>query len=369
MAGAGNNQIQQGNPPGQRQLMQMNPGQINQPMPALQPMPAAQPMPALQPPIGSNINQTAATGINNAISATTGELGYQPHMVGNIGNSATIGYGGTSPMVTPTGQSSTVQAGQVASTDLNAYMNPYTQQVIDANEADILRGANQGLDMLGAQAQAGKAFGGSRHGIAMGEMGRDVVSQLAQSSAGLRQGGFDRATSLAQGDIANRMQAGLANQQASQFDIGTGMQADLANQSASQYDATKNFEAYQANQRANQFDISNQMQAALANQSAGLQGSQNRQGAAGQLGSLSNLGFGMGQEVTNNLSRQGTQQQALQQALIDAAKGQFGGMTGAPATGLGYLNQALGVTQSGQTQTNTKDPGLFDYLTLAGSMM
>jgi hypothetical protein len=147
------------------------------------------------------------------------------------------------------------------------------------------------------------------------------------------------------------------------------MQADLANQSASQYDATKNFEAYQANQRANQFDISNQMQAALANQSAGLQGSQNRQGAAGQLGSLSNLGFGMGQEVTNNLSRQGTQQQALQQALIDAAKGQFGGMTGAPATGLGYLNQALGVTQSGQTQTNTKDPGLFDYLTLAGSMM
>lgn len=89
--------------------------------------------------------------------------------------------------------------------------------------------------------------------------------------------------------------------------------------------------------------------------------------AAGQMGNLANLGFGFGQQITQQQAQQGAQQRALQQALIDAAKGQFGGFTGAPAQSLGYMNQAIGVSPVPQTQTTSKQPGLFDYLTLAAT--
>jgi hypothetical protein len=55
----------------------------------------------------------------------------------------------------------------------------------------------------------------------------------------------------------------------------------------------------------------------------------------------------------------------LQQALIDAAKQQYAGYTGAPASSIGYVTSALGATPVPQTTTTSKQPGLFDWLTLA----
>jgi hypothetical protein len=166
----------------------------------------------------------------------------------------------------------------------------------------------------------------------MGEIGRDTVSQLAQASAGLRQAGFQNAQNMALQDIGNNFQAQLANQQA-----GMG-------------------------------DISNQLQASLANQQAGLAGAGQRLGAANQLGQIANLGFGMGQTVNNNLMQQGMQQQAMQQALFDAAQKQFQGFTNQPVNSLGYVTAALGNTPVPETQTTTKQNGLFDYLTAATQM-
>lgn len=234
-----------------------------------------------------NVNTAAAQGMQASGLGTANAMGYQPQQV---------------------------QAGQLANTSMTPYMNPYETNVVQANEADILRGANMGMDMLGAQATAGKAFGGSRHGVAMGELGRDTIDQLAQSSAGLRQQGYQNAQQMAQQDISGRMQAGLANQQ------------------------------------------------------AGLQGNQQLMGGAGQMADISNLGFGMGQTLTSNLAQQGAQQQAMQQALIDAGKQNFAGYTGQPQQSIGYVTQALGATPVPQTQTTSKQPGLFDYLTLGASM-
>jgi hypothetical protein len=225
-----------------------------------------------------NVNQAAAQGIYGAGMTTAGELGYQPGQIGTI-----------------------------AGSNIAQYQNPYTQQVIQANEADILRGAQMGLNTLGAQAQAARAFGGSREGVAQAELGRNVLQQLAQSSAGLRQAGFQQAQQAAQQDIQNR----------------------------------------------------------LAQEGLGLQGSQQRLGAAAQLGNVANLGFGMGQTLTQNLAQQGALQQGLQQALLDAAKQQYAGYTGAPATSIGYVTSALGATPVPQTTTTSKQPGLFDWLTLA----
>ncbi|MCS5594797.1 MAG: tail fiber domain-containing protein [Porticoccaceae bacterium] len=233
-----------------------------------------------------NINQMAAEGIKGAGMASAGGMYYNPQQVA---------------------------AGQLSNTDMSQYMNPYTQQVIDTNQADILRGADMGMDALGAQAQAAKSFGGSRHGVAMGEIGRGTADALARSSAGLRQQGFQNAQNAAQSDIQSNLQASLANQ------------------------------------------------------NAGLQGAQHRLGAAGQLANISNLGFGMGQTITQNLNQQGQQQQVMNQALIDAAKNRFTGYTGHPQQTLGYGTQAIGASPVPQTTTQTKDPGLMDYLTLAAT--
>ena len=331
----------------------------------------------LVPPQQPNINTLAAQGIKAAGAATGQGLSYTPDQVSVAGNSATI---------TPQ---------TLSSSNLNAYMNPYTDEVIKANEADVLRSTNMGLNILGAQAQAAGGFGGSRHGIAMGEMGRGMTDALARTSAGLRQAGFQNAQQAAGQDIANNLQSQLANQQGGQFDISrnidvqrmnqaanlqaaqqnqaNAMQAALANQStglqAGLANQSYNFQGQRANQQAGQQDIANRLQAALANQSAGLSGNAQRMGAAQQLGSLANLGFGMGQTVNNNLAQQGAMQQALQQVILDNARAKFAGYAGQPAAGIGYLSQALGNTPTTNTTTTTKTPGLFDYLTLGASMM
>ncbi len=234
-----------------------------------------------------NINSLAAQGIQGAGMGTAQGIGYKPL---------------------------SVNANQLSNTSLTPYMNQYTNDVVKANEADILRGAQIGLDHLGAEAQMANAYGGSRHGVAMGEMGRGVASQLAQSSAGLRQAGFQNAQQAALADIGNNLQGQMANQQA---------------------------------------DLSGQGQ---------------RLGAANQLANISNLGFGMGQQVNNNLMQQGMQQQAMQQALFDAAQKQFQGFTNQPVNSLGYVTAALGNTPVPETQTTTKQNGLFDYLTAATQM-
>ena len=99
------------------------------------------------------------------------------------------------------------------------------------------------------------------------------------------------------------------------------------------------------------------MQAQLANQAAKLAGSQQRLGAASQLGSLANLGFGMGQTVQQQMGQQGAMQQALQQQIMDSARQQFEGFRNYPAQALGYYAQALGATPTPQSQQTTKQLG------------
>ena len=106
----------------------------------------------------------------------------------------------------------------------------------------------------------------------------------------------------------------------------------------------------------------------MANQNAQLAGSQQRLGAANQLGNLANLGFGMGQTASGNLAQDGAMKQGLNQLLIDAAKNQFNQYSGAPLNTIGLLSQALGASPIPQTTTTGKQPGLFDYLTLAAGM-
>lgn len=200
-----------------------------------------------------------------------------------------------------------IGAGQIAGQTMQ-YMNPYENQVVGQTLQDLERARQMQANQLDAQASAAGAFGGSRQALMQSELGRNFLNQAATSAGQLRQAGWNQGQNLA-------------------------------------------------------------MQAAQANQGAGLQGAQLRLGAANQQGNLANLGFGMGQQTQAMQQQSGTIAQAINQALIDAAKAQFGGYTGAPAQSLGYMASALGATPASSTTTNSRNPGLFDYLTLGATAL
>ena len=93
-----------------------------------------------------------------------------------------------------------------------------------------------------------------------------------------------------------------------------------------------------------------------------------RMGGSAQLGQLGQQAFNTGQTIQQNQAQQGLMQQGLQQALIDAARGQYAGYTGAPNAALSAPLAALGVTPVPQSSTQTNQRGLFDYLGLAAGV-
>jgi hypothetical protein len=102
-----------------------------------------------------------------------------------------------------------------------------------------------------------------------------------------------------------------------------------------------------------------------------LGGAQNQQQiglqAANQMGNLSNMGFGFGERIGQQQAQQGGQQQALMQQLMNAGRQQYQGYASAPQQALNLPMQALGGAQYGQTSTQSKQPGLFDYLTMGAT--
>ena len=112
-----------------------------------------------------------------------------------------------------------------------------------------------------------------------------------------------------------------------------------------------------------QQNYSQALQAAMADRQA-------RLGAASQMGQLGQQAFGTGQAIQQQQAQQGLLQQGIQQALIDAARQQYAGYTGAPAQSLQAPLSALGIAQEGgaKTVTQSQSPGLLSYLQTIGQM-
>jgi hypothetical protein len=137
-----------------------------------------------------------------------------------------------------------VTAGQLSSTNLQPYMNPYTQSVINSTlpimQQNLALNQNQNQN----QANAANAFGGSRMGVQQGVTQAQGAQGMAQMAAQLNQANFGQAQSAAQSDIATNLQAQLANQSAQQNQAGLNLQASsgltgLGN--AAQANQVKNF--------------------------------------------------------------------------------------------------------------------------------
>jgi len=262
----------------------------------------------------------AGAGGGNIFQQSAGAMGQAKDAYGNLANFQPTNMQAVGVAGSP------IQAGQLASTDMGQYMNPYTQQVIERGQADIERQRQIATQDLGASAQKAGAFGGSRHGVSEGTLAGEYGRMGMDFAAQQRQNAFQQA------------------QQAAQYDIGQRYAADIANRQAE--------EAAAARQQA----------ANLANYQGQFTGANIRQSAASGLAGLGQQGFNIGSQIQQQQAQQGLLQQGLQQALIDAAKGQYAGFTGAPSASLSAPLAALGATPGQSTTTQTQSPGLFNYL-------
>ncbi len=92
------------------------------------------------------------------------------------------------------------QAGQASydPTSYQQFMDPYTEDVIATTQADIGRQGQVQQNQLSGNAISAGAFGGSRQGVAQGEIARNVMDQQARTGSQLRSQGFAQAQSAAQ---------------------------------------------------------------------------------------------------------------------------------------------------------------------------
>ena len=370
----------------------------------------------LSPQGNFNVNQASAGALQRSMQGAQAGMGFQPGQISPIGYQASTaqatgynpsamqsqGYSASTIGSSPTVQAQNVQAGQLAGANLGAYTNPYEDQVVQQTLSDLKGAQDQELNQMGAQATAANAFGGSRQGIAEAQTRKGYADKAAQAVSGLRQAGFAQAQQMAQADIGTAQQAALANQQANlaagTTSAGFGQQSNLSNQAA--LNAAGQFGAGAANQAsasnmaaqnaASQFGAGAQNQMGLSNMGALNAASQYnagnamsaqqqnvanqmaaqgmRMGAGAQLGQLGQQAFNTGQTLQQNQMQQGLMQQGLQQSLIDAARGQYAGYTGAPGQALSAPLAALGVAPVPQSSTQTNQRGLFDYLTLGAGI-
>ena len=177
-----------------------------------------------------------------ALSTTQGLTGFNAPQVGNV------------------------TASQWAGQSLDPYMNPYIQSVIDAQAADQQNAYGQAYNQMASQAQAAGAFGGSRFGVAQGQLAADSVRNQALLSAQLRSQGFDAAAGLLSQDVANQNWA-----------KGLNLNADMANQGAALSAA-----GIRGNAASQLGFLGGQYQQALANDASALAGAGSAQQALEQ---------------------------------------------------------------------------------------
>ena len=241
----------------------------------------------------------SSVGVQNPyISSASGMMqsaaDYQPQQVG----ASTIGY-------------DAVTAPNFLQGDVQKYMNPYTQNVIDASMLDLKSANDLALQQINQQASGARAFGGSRQGVAEALQRSQAAQGAGRMSADLRNQSYNQAVAAMQADQGRQMQASLANQQA-------GMTAGAANQSA-------------------------QMQAALANQQAGIGASGQRLTAANSLAGLGAQAQAANQADISQLTQAGMLQQQQTQSSLDDAYRRWAEERNYPIEG---LNMRIGATSS-----------------------
>ena len=264
------------------------------------------------------------------------------------------------PIAAQIGGVSTPQFRGLLDADIGAYQSPYQQQVIDQSMADIQRQADISRGQAQSRAIGAGAFGGSRSALLEGESQRPFIEQMARTSAGLRQAGFEQAQQAAQADLARQQQLGIfgagQEQQRALEQARLGQQAGLAGYQGRLSTAQRQAELAQQAGLAGQ-DIQARM--AMMQPELELRARQQRAGLLGGISGEQQARLGM-------LGQIGLQQQGLGQRGLDASYQEF-------QRALGYGPQQFGLLAAGQgvttpTTTTKQSTGLGNILGSAAQL-
>jgi hypothetical protein len=334
----------------------------------------------LAPQGGFNVNQAAAGALQQAMQGTQAAMGFQAPPTMAVGYTPTTqqvqgqqqAYGYTPAqqqlqgMQTGFGYTPTSQRvmGQrtgfgydpaqrrgftLAGQNISQYESPYQQAVIDRTLEDLSGAQEKALNVLGQQATAARAFGGSRQGIAEAETRKGFAEKAAETVANLRERGFQQAMGAAQFDVGQLAGTEAANvaarQQAQQFGATSAQAAQAANIAQKQQVEAANAAAATAaaqygagsSQAAQAANIARQQQIEAANVAA-------RTGAAQ---------YGAGAQTAAEAANiQRAQQVAASNAAAQTAASQFGATSAQQAQQQNFANQlaALGARQGAAQQ-------------------
>jgi len=164
---------------------------------------ATQPLQQYQGQMVADVAPQTQQAWNTA--AQSGNPGQQQY------NAAQAGYLGVMGQ-----QPQQVTPGQLSSTNLQPYMNPYTQSVINATLPIMQQNLGLSQDQNQDQAAASNAFGGSRQAVQQGVTQAQGAQGMAQMAAQLNQANYGQAQGAAQQDIATNLTAQQLNQAAQQ---------------------------------------------------------------------------------------------------------------------------------------------------------
>jgi hypothetical protein len=122
-------------------------------------------------------------------------------------------YGGVYQPSQITAQKTNLGLGQGPGT-IGSYMNPFSEMVRKNALADLESSRQTAIQQMGERANAAKAFGGSRQGVAESLTNLGFAKQAGTLGTQLNEQAFNQAMAMQQADIARRSAADIANQQA-----------------------------------------------------------------------------------------------------------------------------------------------------------
>lgn len=192
----------------------------------------------------------------------------------------------------------------------DAFMSPYMQNVVDAQQREARRASTIQAQQNAAQAVGQGAFGGSRAALVEAERQRNLGTQLGDIQATGQQAAYQQAQqqfnqeqqarlAAQQSNQQARLQAQQLGEQSRQFGAGQGLQS-------ASLGAQYGLAAQQAQEASRQFGAN-----------LGLQGLQTGLTAANTLGTLGQNQYAQQTGNINLLNQLGTQQQQQQQNILN----------------------------------------------------
>ena len=282
----------------------------------------------------TDINQNPFQSFGGIKDASGKQVGFDPNKVvagmdpmqqrayqgaGNLQTSPELGMA-SGLLGTATGRALDTQYNPYATGQFGAqagqYMDPYMQNVVGIQQREAQRQADIAGTQRGAQAVKAGAFGGSRQAIENAEAARNLATQ--------------------QGDIQAR-----------------GLQ-DAYGRGQAQFNTEQ-----QLREQSRQYGAG-----------LGLQGLQAAMSGAGQLGALGQQQFGQQKDILGLQNQFGGQQQAQQQALMNAEAQNFAAQQRYPYQQLEFMSNILRGTPMGTVQSMyAPQPGIGQQVLGAGTSL